>query len=405
VITFAPFITAQNKQRVTQMMRDKTLLGLNLSVFLMMIGVGMIVALLPQRIIELDGSGQNVGYLASMFAIAYIVLQVPVGTMADRFGFKLFLVIGYVLCFLTGLCFYFSNSSMTIFLSRLLQGAGEAPIWALAPALLSVKYASSKGSVMGSYNAVLHIGLTLGPILGIVLAGIWPPKSLFLLYAFACLSGAFFTCWLVDDVRPAKKLAGSFNISGILNLTKDSNVFLALLGITLYGTGYGIFLTTMPAYLLQEKGFDATYIGVFFSLFYVAISISQVITGKLSDRFGPNIFMVFGLMLASLGLAITPFLDFIGILFMLTIASLGLGVFYLASMIFLNETVDESFKGTISGAYYLFWGIGMFFGPPALSVISSYSGYTISLTVYALLFIIVAVAMAIKIKPVLKKAG
>ncbi|PKL04225.1 MAG: hypothetical protein CVV54_06895 [Synergistetes bacterium HGW-Synergistetes-1] len=203
----------------------------------------------------------------------------------------------------------------------------------------------------------------------------------------------------------AKKLAGSFNISGILNLTKDSNVFLALLGITLYGTGYGIFLTTMPAYLLQEKGFDATYIGVFFSLFYVAISISQVITGKLSDRFGPNIFMVFGLMLASLGLAITPFLDFIGILFMLTIASLGLGVFYLASMIFLNETVDESFKGTISGAYYLFWGIGMFFGPPALSVISSYSGYTISLTVYALLFIIVAVAMAIKIKPVLKKAG
>ncbi len=90
---------------------------------------------------------------------------------------------------------------------------------------------------------------------------------------------------------------------------------------------------------------------------------------------------------------------------MLTIASLGLGVFYLASMIFLNETVDESFKGTISGAYYLFWGIGMFLGPPALSVISSYSGYTISLTVYALLFIIVAVAMAIKIKPVLKKAG
>ena len=37
-------------------MKDKTLLGLNLSAFLMMIGVGMIVALLPQTIIELDGN-------------------------------------------------------------------------------------------------------------------------------------------------------------------------------------------------------------------------------------------------------------------------------------------------------------------------------------------------------------
>jgi len=59
-------------------MKDKTLLGLNVSVFLMMIGVGMIVAFLPQRIIDLDGHERNVGYLASMFAIAYIMLQVPV---------------------------------------------------------------------------------------------------------------------------------------------------------------------------------------------------------------------------------------------------------------------------------------------------------------------------------------
>jgi MFS family permease len=53
----------------------------------MMIGVGMIVALLPQMVIQFDGSGQNVGYLASMFVVAYIALQVPVGTMADKHGF------------------------------------------------------------------------------------------------------------------------------------------------------------------------------------------------------------------------------------------------------------------------------------------------------------------------------
>lgn len=375
-------------------MKDKTLFGLNFAVFLMMIGVGMIVAILPQRIIELDGHGRNVGYLASMFALAYIILQVPVGRMADRYGFKLFLIVGYLLCFLTGLCFYFSGRSITIFFSRLLQGAGEAPIWALAPALLSVRYPSRKGSVTGSYNAILHIGLTLGPLLGVFLVKIWEPANLFLLYAFACLCGALLIFWFVEDTRVQGQHGASFDFSSIKKMTKNRKNLLTLSGITLYGTGYGIFLTAMPAYLLREKGFTPEHLGIFFSLFYLAISISQIITGKLSDRFGSNPFMIFGLAVAACGLGATPRLGFAGILTMLTVASLGLGVFYLSSMIFLNNTVDETLKGTISGAYYLFWGGGMFFGPPALSVLSGAYGYTISLTAYALLYAALAAVMA-----------
>jgi len=57
--------------------RDRTLIGLNLAVFLMMLGVGMIVALLPQRVIDLTGSSDTVGYLASAFAVSYIMFNYP----------------------------------------------------------------------------------------------------------------------------------------------------------------------------------------------------------------------------------------------------------------------------------------------------------------------------------------
>ena len=79
------------------MLKDKTIAGLNLSAFLMMIGVGMIVSLFPQRILELEGSGEKVGYVASAFAVAYIAFQVPVGSLADRFGFKRFIALGYLI--------------------------------------------------------------------------------------------------------------------------------------------------------------------------------------------------------------------------------------------------------------------------------------------------------------------
>ena len=250
---------------------------------------------------------------------------------------------------------------------------------------------------MGTYNAVLHIGLTAGPVLGVYLIRIWRPATLFLLYAFACLAGAALIYLLADDVRPKDKLAGSFSLSGILSLSKQSKAFFALLGITLYGAGYGIFLTSMPVYLRQEKGFSFENIGVFFSLFYVAISFSQIVTGKLSDKLGSGVFMILGLLVASLCLALTPLLVFPGVFAILAVASLGLGVFYLSSMLFLNETVGEELKGTISGAYYLFWGIGMFFGPPILSELSAHVGFSASLIAYASLLLITSASMAVSL--------
>lgn len=354
------------------MLRDKTLIGLNLAVFLLMLGVGMIVAILPQKVIHLTGSGDLVGYLASAFALSYIILQIPIGNLSDKYGFKLFLIIGYLLSALTGLLFYFSNSANLIFFGRLLQGVAEAPIWALAPALLSIKYTLSKGKVMGIYNASIHFGLTIGPVLGVLLTKLWNGNEVFLFYSFVSFSGALVIYFLIDHVSNGEttKLE-TMNFKGILQLTSNRNTLIALLGITLYGAGYGIFLTLIPAFLIDIKNFNTTSVGLFFSLFYIAISLSQIITGPLSDRMGRKMFMIIGLTIAAIGIAIFPMLSQPWISIILTIASLGLGIFYLSSMAYLNEIVPNSLKGTISGAYYLFWGVGMFFGPILISKLSS----------------------------------
>jgi MFS family permease len=389
------------------MFRDKTLVGLNVAVFLMMLGVGMIVALLPQRIINLTGSDDMVGLLASFFALSYILLQVPVGRLSDRLGFKTFLIAGYILCFLTGILFYFSHSSSMVFLGRLLQGAGEAPIWALAPALLSIKYAQAKGKVMGIYNAAIHLGLTAGPIAGVMLAGIWTGNQAFLFYAAVCLLGAVVIFFTVEDVKNDATPTGEvLNLRKIRELAARGETLITLLGITLYGAGYGIFLTVIPAFLISTKDFTSTHVGVFFALFYIAISLSQLITGPLSDRWGRQVFMGFGLALAAAGVGMFPLLVQPWISVALTLASLGLGVFYLSSMAFLNEAAPDSLKGTISGAYYLFWGIGMFFGPvlvgrlgALLTANSGYFAFSILLTMQ-----ITALALCRK-KPGSLKAG
>jgi MFS family permease len=376
------------------MLRDKTLLGLILAVVLMMVGVGMVMPQLPQRVVDFDGNGRSVGYIASAFAFSYLLLQVPSGSLADRIGFKPLLVLGYLLCALTGLVFYYATSSTMIFFARLLQGVGEAPVWALAPALLSLRFPLAKGKVMGIYSAAMHIGLALGPILGVILAQIVSRDAVFVVYSAGCLAGAIVIYLSVDNASKREYQATrQFEISAVVRLIRNWKTLLSLSGITLYGASYGIFNTNIPVFLLEEKNFTPVHIGMFFSLFYMAISLSQVIIGPMSDRFGRNIFMILGLLTVAGGLIVMPASNFPLILLVLTIASFGMGVFYLASMAYLNEIVPDSLKGTISGAYYLFWGSGYFFGPLLITQAADLISFQAAMAGYSSLALLVAVGM------------
>ena len=341
-----------------------TLIGLNLSVFIMMLGIGMVMPLLPGKAVAFTGSGEAVGYLTSAFAISYIVLQLPMGALSDRFGFKAFLVAGYLLCGFSGVLYSIAEGAGLLFLGRVVQGAGEAPLWALAPALLSIHYPDAKGRVMGLYNATLHVGLTFGPVLGIVALRMSLNDFVAPFFAVACVASAAIVWFWVENPASDAIERDAINLKNIAALVSDRRILTALVGITLYGAGYGIFITTIPAYLLSARGYSQTFVQVFFACFYLAVSASQVMAGPASDRWGRERFMIGGLGLTALLMALFPHLGQIPATVALTLASLGLGTFFLSSMAFLNGEAPNALKGTVSGAYYLFWGIGYFSGAP-----------------------------------------
>lgn len=358
------------------MRRYNSLIALNVSAFLLMLGVGMIVALLPQKIMDLSHSVSTVGYLASTFAATYVLTQVPLGRLADKVGFKLLLISGYGLCGLTGLLYYWADSSTLILVGRSLQGIAEVPIWALAPALLSLQYANAKGKVIGIYNASFHLGLSAGPLLGLLLAQFWGPDNpAFLFFAAVSFAGGLIVYLFVEDPSSSRPInVEPFNLNTILMFVAHRLTLVVLLGIALYGAGYGLAVTMIPAFLILVKGFDQAAISLSFSLFYIAISLSQLIAGPASDKKGRQGFMVWGLILASAGLALFSPLQQPWINVSLTLASLGLGMFCVSSLAYLNESVADSLKGTISGAYYLFWGAGYFLGPLAAGALGQSIG-------------------------------
>jgi MFS family permease len=377
------------------MARYQSVIAINFSVFLLMLGVGMIVALLPQRIMNMSDSVASVGYLASAYAVSNMLVQFPIGFFSDRIGFKSLIAAGYFFCSLTGLLYYFSDTSNLIFLGRMLQGIGEAPIWALAPALLSIQYPAEKGKFMGIYNASLHCGLTAGSLIGILICRTWQGNEAFLLFAAVSFSGGLLIALFVENPHPETILTKArINFKDVIALGDHLSNRIVFAGIMLYGAGYGAFITIIPASLISAKNSSQTTVGVFFSLFYIALGVSQLVAGPFSDRKGRKATMMYGMMAAAVGIGSFFTLNQPWHNGLLAVAGLGLGVFCVSSMAFLNDSVPDSLKGAAAGAFYLSWGIGYFFGPLVLGKVCQFASLQTGFWILAGLLMLEFIALA-----------
>jgi len=350
--------------------------GLFLSVFLMMIGVGMIVAVMPRHYVALSGAPHTVGSLAAAFAMTYLMVQLVVGRLADRYGFRRFIIAGYFVCSLAGLCFFFGRDALMLIVGRLIQGVGEAPAWSLAPAILALQTPSRPGRMLGGYSAVLHVGLALGPALGVLSRWCLPEKGVFAIFALLCFCGGLTLMGtLPADTRlPRESFRNPFRQGLVATLSTDRTILATLFGVALYGAGYGAFLTIIPVYLQSDKGFGEIGIGMFFTGFYVAIGLAALLTGALSDRVGRRRFMAPGLILGAVGIAFIPALDGAALAGFLMAAVLALGIFGMLSLAYLNALAAADLKGTLSGCYFLSWGLGMFAGPLVMGGLDAAAG-------------------------------
>ena len=151
----------------------------------------------------------------------------------------------------------------------------------------------------------------------------------------------------------------------------------------MYGAGYGVFITLVPACLINTQESIPVLAGIFFTCYYASLSLSQLMAGGWSDGSGRKPVMVTGLALAALGSTAFSWTDVRLEVVLLTLAGLGLGMFCVASMAYLNDRVGPAFKGAVSGAFYFFWGMGYLAGPMALGRVGNRLGFITAFALFA----------------------
>ncbi|SDP41856.1 MFS transporter [Selenomonas ruminantium] len=139
---------------------------------------------LPSLGAAYGASPAQLGWVLGSFLLAAIVVLLPFGKLADRYGKRRFFIMGNGLFALTSLLAAFAPNLPLLIAARSAQGIGSAMTFATSMSILTLVIPKARrGWAMGWNVAVVYTGLTLGPVMGGFLNYYYGWQSIFLVLA------------------------------------------------------------------------------------------------------------------------------------------------------------------------------------------------------------------------------
>jgi MFS family permease len=121
--------------------------------------------MVPQLMEDLCINLTQIGFLSAAFFYPYVLLQIPAGILADKYGARNVLIASTLLLVLGTLWFALSGSLLTAFSSRIFMGVASAPGVACAMCLGAKWYPKKFALVAGMFEMMGMIGGALGDYL------------------------------------------------------------------------------------------------------------------------------------------------------------------------------------------------------------------------------------------------
>jgi sugar phosphate permease len=300
--------------------------------FVMYVDRSCIGVLTPTLMQEFGLNKIQMGWAASAFNAAYTLFQVPAGWMADRYGPRVILGVAIawwsVFTATTGLASGFLSFTIT----RFLFGMGEAAAFpAASRAILPWLPAARRAFGQGFQHAGSRLGVAVTPplvvfliaqygwrqaffifgIIGIVLAVVWVAYFRNTPEQHPHVNAEELTILRPAGWQPARvKQKGSVPWRQIL---RSRDLWFLSAMYFCYGWVLWLYLSWIPTYLVEIRGFTQIKMGLASSLPPLAATLTNIIGGTVSDRLvhawgdlrrGRTMVSVCGFTIAGIGLVV-----------------------------------------------------------------------------------------------------
>ncbi|WP_205961756.1 MFS transporter [Psychrobacillus vulpis] len=173
------------------------------NIFIVFLGIGLVIPVLPTLMREMHLEGSTMGYLVAAFAFTQLLVSPFAGKWVDLFGRKKMIVIGMLLFGLSEILFGLGQDVVVLYVSRMLGGISAAFIMPAVTAFVAdITSLKERPKAMGYVAAAISTGFIIGPGIGGFLAEFGTRLPFFFAGALGFLGSLFSLLLLKEPERP-----------------------------------------------------------------------------------------------------------------------------------------------------------------------------------------------------------
>lgn len=338
------------------MLKNKAILVIILTIFIDLVGVGLIIPILPVYAKgELDLSESMVGLIIGSFSLLQFLFGPILGSWSDRVGRRPVILTTSAITGLSYLVFSQAHSLTLLLVARGLGGIGGANIGVAQAYISDVVKPENRARAFAYIGAAFGLGFIIGPFIGgLIYEGLgfaWVGYiAAFISFANVLLAFRLLPESVVYKREKDVKTRNPF--ADFVKMTKYPAVS-GLMVITLIFMASFAMMQAMSAlmwkdhYFLSEKqiGYMFAFIGL------LAFVIQGGLIGWFQKKFTERKLLVYGNILVALGLAVLSYipdswffpLEFVAI----ACLSLGMAFFTPTMSSLLSQLVSEREQGAV----------------------------------------------------------
>ena len=324
-----------------------------LTVFVDLLGFGIILPILPFYAEKFGATGFWVGAILTAYSAAQFVGALFLGRLSDRIGRRPVLLVSLVGSAISLTATGFANTLTLLVLSRLLAGAFGGSITTAQAYIADTTAPDERTKYMGLLGASIGMGFIFGPAIGAGLSGFGFSTAAFVAAGLAALN---FLCAVVSlpESRRAEHLSSSrsqLRSANLANALRHPSIGRILIATFLTTFAFVGMEATFALFGQARFGLDAGGLGLIFTLVGIVIAIVQgVMIGRLNARFGERTLALAGTLMMAATLALVVLAPTLAMaIFVLASLAIGQGLASptLSSLLSLATDTDE--QGGILG--------------------------------------------------------
>ena len=388
------------QRKLAPILEHEQLLLVSFSTILVMTGQGVISPVFPLLSEKFGVGAGAIGLTLTTFGLARLILNVPMGIAADRYGRRLLLVSGPIIGAVGMIGSGFAGSLPELLAWRFIAGAGSAIYATGAQVFLAdVSTPDTRARYLGTNQGALLLGSSVGPAIGGFTAEAWGIEAAFVIVGLCSLVAGGYAYWRLPETRHLSSEVRRVPVPGeaprrrawVEMLLSRDFLLIGTMNAAIFFTRTGGRQTIMPFIGAANLGMSTASIGVVFSAMAILNMLLVLPSAYVSDHIGRKWMIVPSGVLVGVSMFLIAWAPSYALFF--TAAMLHSVFASLSGPAPVAYAVDISppgLRGLGLGLFRSGGDVGFMIGPPVVGFIADHMDYESSMYVNGVLMIAVS---------------